>query len=235
MSKKRNGRHISGDPRKNSKPMYYKGFGTTDPIEDEKEYGVGRMMDRDSSYEMTITSCGGRRIEPLKRCCICGGILGNPYGNNPFPFPSNGEDRCCGDCDSRVVIPLRRSQMEYLRCSCHVFMEDYERDITPKSEFCQETLKRLVNTNDLMELCKINYSIQKRIDSLSSNPFKGKRIGIEQMYSTKLEIDESLEETKIGILLNFFLLVELENSKVGQTITIVGFDYKKNKELKKVS
>ena len=26
MSKKKNGKHISGDPRKNSKPMYYKGF-----------------------------------------------------------------------------------------------------------------------------------------------------------------------------------------------------------------
>ena len=39
MSKKRNGKHISGDPRKNSKPMYYKGFGSSETRRELGENG----------------------------------------------------------------------------------------------------------------------------------------------------------------------------------------------------
>lgn len=51
-------------------------------------------------------------------CCICGGPVeawpgrndkGEPYGygNNPAPFGTNPEDRCCNWCNEHRVIPER--------------------------------------------------------------------------------------------------------------------------------
>ena len=40
-----------------------------------------------------------------KRCCICGELF-SEYGNNPDPLGSI-EDKCCDDCNSRFVVPVR--------------------------------------------------------------------------------------------------------------------------------
>ena len=39
------------------------------------------------------------------RCCICGGPILTPYGNNPEPISNMG--RCCDACNLSVVIPAR--------------------------------------------------------------------------------------------------------------------------------
>ena len=41
-------------------------------------------------------------------CSICGKkVIG--FGNNPFPFKSEGE--CCDECNYKVVIPARLTMM----------------------------------------------------------------------------------------------------------------------------
>lgn len=59
-------------------------------------------------------------IKQLKRCCICGCLINNSYGeNNPdgavwkdeqgniIEPEFEAEDVCCNDCNSRYVIPGR--------------------------------------------------------------------------------------------------------------------------------
>lgn len=38
-----------------------------------------------------------------KICCLCGKPF-TEFGNNPAPFEG---ERCCDDCDNRIVIPER--------------------------------------------------------------------------------------------------------------------------------
>lgn len=46
-------------------------------------------------------------------CCICGKPFVG-FGNNPAPYEG---DRCCDDCDNRIVIPerIRRVMEERLK------------------------------------------------------------------------------------------------------------------------
>ena len=41
------------------------------------------------------------------KCCLCNGTYNN-FGNNPFPFfPNDEEKRCCKLCDNTKVLPVR--------------------------------------------------------------------------------------------------------------------------------
>lgn len=40
-------------------------------------------------------------------CCICGKVVINSYGNNPWPVNNEANTRCCDDCNSTHVIPAR--------------------------------------------------------------------------------------------------------------------------------
>lgn len=48
--------------------------------------------------------------DKMQICCFCGQVFYG-YGNNPYPASENPEDRCCNDCNSKVVIPARINQM----------------------------------------------------------------------------------------------------------------------------
>lgn len=40
------------------------------------------------------------------KCCFCGETITN-FGNNPAPACTIPGARCCDDCNSNVVIPIR--------------------------------------------------------------------------------------------------------------------------------
>lgn len=44
--------------------------------------------------------------EEPKECCLCGKEI-NGFGNSPWPLRSEGEGRCCDDCNNSLVIPAR--------------------------------------------------------------------------------------------------------------------------------
>lgn len=44
-------------------------------------------------------------------CCICGEPL-EGYGNNPEPFMSSDDGRCCDGCNLKFVIPMRIDYMK---------------------------------------------------------------------------------------------------------------------------
>ena len=49
------------------------------------------------------------------RCCICGAVIEDGFGNNPDPISFGGDnERCCDSCNAIFVIPLR-----YLRIAKH--------------------------------------------------------------------------------------------------------------------
>lgn len=58
----------------------------------------------------------GRKLTEAKEdfCCICGEPL-EGYGNNPEPYMSYDEGRCCDGCNLKFVIPMRISEMEDYR------------------------------------------------------------------------------------------------------------------------
>jgi len=46
------------------------------------------------------------------KCCLCEQEIvadanGWEGGHNPDPFVKNESDRCCGECNDRVVVPAR--------------------------------------------------------------------------------------------------------------------------------
>lgn len=45
-------------------------------------------------------------------CSICSNTF-EGFGNNPWPFDQNKEDRCCDDCNIRFVIPARLKLTTY--------------------------------------------------------------------------------------------------------------------------
>lgn len=46
-------------------------------------------------------------MEKTLVCCLCGKIIDDPYGHNPYPLSVNEEDRCCAECNGTKVIPAR--------------------------------------------------------------------------------------------------------------------------------
>lgn len=58
----------------------------------------------------------GRKLTEAKEdfCCICGEPL-EGYGNNPEPYMSYDEGRCCDGCNLKFVIPMRIEEMEGYR------------------------------------------------------------------------------------------------------------------------
>jgi hypothetical protein len=50
----------------------------------------------------------GEKLTEAKEnfCCICGESI-EGYGNNPEPFKSSAEGRCCDSCNLKFVIPAR--------------------------------------------------------------------------------------------------------------------------------
>lgn len=55
----------------------------------------------------------GEKLTEAKEsfCCICGEPI-DGYGNNPEPYMSAEEGRCCDSCNIRFVIPARIEMME---------------------------------------------------------------------------------------------------------------------------
>lgn len=46
-----------------------------------------------------------------ERCCFCGDKnIG--WGNNPEPLYKDGVNRCCDDCNAKIVIPERMRRMK---------------------------------------------------------------------------------------------------------------------------
>lgn len=55
----------------------------------------------------------GEKLTEAKEnyCCICGEPI-EGYGNNPEPYMSADEGRCCDSCNLHFVIPMRINMME---------------------------------------------------------------------------------------------------------------------------
>ena len=54
------------------------------------------------------------RGEEKKYCCFCGvEIINN--GCNPDPASNIEDDRCCFECDQKIVIPARQYIYELIR------------------------------------------------------------------------------------------------------------------------
>lgn len=55
----------------------------------------------------------GEKLTEAKEsfCCICGEPI-EGYGNNPEPYMSAEEGRCCDSCNVRFVIPARMEMLE---------------------------------------------------------------------------------------------------------------------------
>ena len=41
------------------------------------------------------------------KCAICGNEINNEFGNNPWPVRTDGNARCCDECNTSFVIPYR--------------------------------------------------------------------------------------------------------------------------------
>lgn len=50
----------------------------------------------------------------MKTCSICQSEFAE-FGNNPAPFPSDNDERCCDDCNTRFVVPVRMLTMDIRR------------------------------------------------------------------------------------------------------------------------
>lgn len=47
----------------------------------------------------------------MRTCSICGTEF-EGWGNNPVPLRPEVEDRCCDDCNTRWVVPVRILNMD---------------------------------------------------------------------------------------------------------------------------
>jgi DNA-directed RNA polymerase subunit RPC12/RpoP len=47
---------------------------------------------------------------PVQACCICGKAF-TGHGNDPTPVVNDPGARCCDDCNSRVVLPMRLERL----------------------------------------------------------------------------------------------------------------------------
>ena len=41
------------------------------------------------------------------KCCFCGKECGK-YGNNPYPLSKDENDRCCDECNGKVIAARLR-------------------------------------------------------------------------------------------------------------------------------
>ena len=44
------------------------------------------------------------------KCCFCNKKI-EGHGNNPAPAGMKANDRCCNDCNMKIVIPTRIAMM----------------------------------------------------------------------------------------------------------------------------
>ena len=69
----------------------------------------------DNAFDMDFDDVNvyGEKLTEAKEnfCCICGEPI-EGYGNNPEPYLSAEEGRCCDSCNVRFVIPARMEMME---------------------------------------------------------------------------------------------------------------------------
>lgn len=69
----------------------------------------------DNAFDMDFDDVNayGEKLTEAKEnfCCICGEPI-EGYGNNPEPYMSADEGRCCDSCNVRFVIPARLEMME---------------------------------------------------------------------------------------------------------------------------
>ncbi len=64
--------------------------------------------DNEFSLDFDDVNVFGEKLIEAKEniCCICGEII-DGYGNNPEPYVSADEGRCCDGCNVKFVIPAR--------------------------------------------------------------------------------------------------------------------------------
>jgi hypothetical protein len=48
---------------------------------------------------------------PVQACCICGKVF-TGHGKDPKPVIIDPGARCCDDCNSRVVLPMRLERLQ---------------------------------------------------------------------------------------------------------------------------
>ena len=49
------------------------------------------------------------------RCCFCGNVIEDGFGNNPEPAHFGTFAKCCDECNLKIVIPARLYIMELRR------------------------------------------------------------------------------------------------------------------------
>lgn len=61
-------------------------------------------------------------MKRLHICCFCGKVFYG-WGNNPYPANKDEDARCCDDCNTTVVIPVR---LGLIRLGEELFGEENE-------------------------------------------------------------------------------------------------------------
>lgn len=61
-------------------------------------------MDIKENIQKKNTPVPSRGHRRMSKCCLCGMPI-EGWGNNPIPARAAG--RCCDECNSNIVIPLR--------------------------------------------------------------------------------------------------------------------------------
>ena len=67
--------------------------------------------------------------EPQTKCCICGQTINVKDSHNPWPvgpesYPGTSENRCCLDCNMKVVIPARLKMSNMSTEDAQGFLEE---------------------------------------------------------------------------------------------------------------
>ena len=62
------------------------------------------MEIKENTQKKTRLHYQGNTGEKVTKCCLCGMPI-EGWGNNPAPIRERG--RCCDDCNSNIIIPLR--------------------------------------------------------------------------------------------------------------------------------
>ena len=84
-------------------------------FDNDPDFLASSLKDDDNPFDLDFADINayGEKLTEAKEsfCCICGEPI-EGYGNNPEPYASADEGRCCDSCNIRFVLPARMEMME---------------------------------------------------------------------------------------------------------------------------
>jgi hypothetical protein len=72
-------------------------------------------LDPENAFDLDFDDIDvfGKNLTEAKKdyCCICGESI-DGYGNNPEPYRSSADGRCCDACNFKFVVPARMALLD---------------------------------------------------------------------------------------------------------------------------